>query len=69
MEIFETGMKVVDLVAPLVRGGKIGLRGRPRQDRVLIQELIHNVASSTEAFRCSPAWASAHARATTSGSR
>ena len=45
MEIFETGMKVVDLVAPFVKGGKIGLFGGAGLGKtVLIQELIHNVA-------------------------
>jgi F-type H+-transporting ATPase subunit beta len=45
MEIFPTGMKVVDLVAPFVRGGKIGLFGGAGLGKtVLIQELIHNVA-------------------------
>src|SRR5829696_5467417 len=45
MEIFETGMKVIDLVAPFVRGGKIGLFGGAGLGKtVLIQELINNVA-------------------------
>jgi F-type H+-transporting ATPase subunit beta len=45
MEIFETGMKVIDLVAPFVRGGKIGLFGGAGLGKtVLIQELIYNVA-------------------------
>ena len=45
LEIFETGMKVIDLVAPFVRGGKIGLFGGAGLGKtVLIQELIHNVA-------------------------
>jgi F-type H+/Na+-transporting ATPase subunit beta len=44
-EIFETGMKVIDLIAPFVRGGKIGLFGGAGLGKtVLIQELIHNVA-------------------------
>jgi F-type H+-transporting ATPase subunit beta len=44
-EIFETGMKVVDLIAPFVRGGKVGLFGGAGLGKtVLIQELIHNVA-------------------------
>jgi F-type H+/Na+-transporting ATPase subunit beta len=44
-EIFETGMKVIDLVAPFVRGGKVGLFGGAGLGKtVLIQELIHNVA-------------------------
>jgi len=45
MEIFETGIKVIDLIAPFVRGGKIGLFGGAGTGKtVLIQELIHNVA-------------------------
>jgi F-type H+/Na+-transporting ATPase subunit beta len=45
MEIFETGLKVVDLLAPFVRGGKVGLFGGAGLGKtVLIQELIHNVA-------------------------
>jgi F-type H+-transporting ATPase subunit beta len=44
-EIFETGIKVVDLVAPFVRGGKIGLFGGAGVGKtVVIQELINNVA-------------------------
>src|SRR6202022_2349585 len=46
VEIFETGIKVVDLIAPYVRGGKVGLFGGAGVGKtVLIQELIHNVAS------------------------
>ena len=45
VEIFETGIKVVDLVAPYVRGGKIGLFGGAGVGKtVLIQELINNIA-------------------------
>ena len=45
IEIFETGLKVVDLIAPYVKGGKIGLFGGAGTGKtVLIQELIHNVA-------------------------
>jgi F-type H+-transporting ATPase subunit beta len=45
MEVFETGLKVVDLIAPFVRGGKVGLFGGAGLGKtVLIQELIHNVA-------------------------
>ena len=69
-EIFETGIKVIDLLAPYVKGGKVGLFGGAGVGKtVLIQELINNIASSTAACRCSPAWASARARATTSGAR
>src|SRR5260370_4429453 len=44
-EVFETGIKVVDLIAPFVKGGKIGLfRGAGVGKTVVIMELIHNVA-------------------------
>jgi F-type H+-transporting ATPase subunit beta len=44
-EIFETGIKVIDLVAPFVKGGKIGLFGGAGVGKtVVIQELINNVA-------------------------
>jgi len=44
-EVFETGIKVVDLVAPFVKGGKIGLFGGAGVGKtVIIQELINNVA-------------------------
>jgi F-type H+-transporting ATPase subunit beta len=45
IEVFETGIKVVDLVAPFVKGGKVGLFGGAGLGKtVLIQELIRNVA-------------------------
>jgi F-type H+/Na+-transporting ATPase subunit beta len=45
VEIFETGIKVIDLIAPFVRGGKVGLFGGAGVGKtILIQELIHNVA-------------------------
>ena len=45
IEIFETGIKVIDLIAPFIRGGKVGLFGGAGVGKtVLIQELIHNVA-------------------------
>ena len=44
-EIFETGLKVVDLLAPYPKGGKVGLFGGAGVGKtVLIQELIHNIA-------------------------
>lgn len=43
-EILETGIKVIDLLAPYIRGGKIGLFGGAGVGKtVLIQELIHNI--------------------------
>ncbi|AMX85077.1 ATP synthase subunit beta [Geobacillus subterraneus] len=45
VEILETGIKVVDLLAPYIKGGKIGLFGGAGVGKtVLIQELIHNIA-------------------------
>jgi len=45
LEMFETGIKVVDLIEPYLKGGKIGLFGGAGVGKtVLIQELIHNVA-------------------------
>jgi F-type H+-transporting ATPase subunit beta len=45
LEMFETGIKVVDLIEPFLKGGKIGLFGGAGVGKtVLIQELIHNVA-------------------------
>jgi F-type H+/Na+-transporting ATPase subunit beta len=45
LQMFETGIKVVDLLEPYLRGGKIGLFGGAGVGKtVIIQELIHNVA-------------------------
>ncbi len=44
-EMFETGIKVIDLLAPYAKGGKVGLFGGAGVGKtVLIQELIHNIA-------------------------
>jgi F-type H+-transporting ATPase subunit beta len=45
-ELFETGIKVIDLIAPYTRGGKVGLFGGAGVGKtVLIQELINNIAT------------------------
>ncbi len=45
LEVFETGIKVIDLLAPFLKGGKIGLFGGAGVGKtVLLMELIHNVA-------------------------
>lgn len=45
-EVFETGIKAIDLLAPFIKGGKVGLFGGAGVGKtVTIQELIHNVAS------------------------
>ena len=44
--VFETGIKVVDLLAPYIKGGKVGLFGGAGVGKtVIVQELIHNIAS------------------------
>ena len=44
-EVFETGVKVIDLIAPFIKGGKVAVFGGAGVGKtVLIQELIHNVA-------------------------
>jgi F-type H+-transporting ATPase subunit beta len=50
-EVFETGMKVIDLVAPFSRGGKVGVFGGAGTGKtVIIQELIRNIASEHGGF-------------------
>ena len=45
-EVFETGIKVVDLICPMLKGGKVGLFGGAGVGKtVIMQELIHNIAS------------------------
>ncbi len=44
-EVFETGIKVIDLLCPFLKGGKVGLFGGAGVGKtVIIQELIHNIA-------------------------
>lgn len=46
LEVFETGIKVIDLIAPFVKGGKVGLFGGAGVGKtVIIQELIRNIAA------------------------
>ena len=69
-EIFETGIKVIDLIHPYAKGGKTGLFGAPASAR---RSSSWNSSTTsprpTAATRCSAGSASARARATTSGSR
>ena len=49
--MFETGIKSIDLLAPFIRGGKVGLFGGAGVGKtVLMQELIHNVAQAHGGF-------------------
>jgi F-type H+-transporting ATPase subunit beta len=51
LEMFETGIKVVDLIQPFLRGGKIGLFGGAGVGKtVLIMELINNIAKAHSGF-------------------
>ena len=46
VEILETGIKVIDLICPVLKGGKVGLFGGAGVGKtVVVQELIHNIAS------------------------
>ena len=58
VDLFETGIKVIDLLAPYARGGKIGLFGGALSvgKTVLIQELIHNIATQHGGYSILPAW-------------
>ncbi len=48
-EVFETGIKVIDLIAPFIKGGKVGLFGGAGVGKtVLLKELIRNVAEVTK---------------------
>ncbi len=51
VEILETGIKVIDLLEPYAKGGKVGLFGGAGVGKtVLIQELIHNVAMEHDGY-------------------
>jgi F-type H+-transporting ATPase subunit beta len=51
IEVFETGLKVIDLVAPFMRGGKVGTFGGAGVGKtVIIQELINNIAKAHGGF-------------------
>jgi F-type H+-transporting ATPase subunit beta len=52
-EMFETGIKVIDLIQPFTKGGKTGLFGGAGVGKtVVIQELIHNIAKFHEGYSC-----------------
>ena len=64
-ELFETGIKVIDLLAPLAQGGKAAMFGGAGVGKtVLVMELIHAMVANTTASRSSPASASARAKGT-----
>ena len=64
-QMFETGIKVIDLLTPYVQGGKIGLFGGAGVGKtVLIQEMIQRVAQNHAVCPCSQASASVPVRVT-----
>jgi len=70
LEMFETGIKVVDLLEPYLKGGKIGLFGGAGVGKtVIIQELIRNVAQEHGEYSVFAGVGELHARAMTSGTR
>ena len=69
-ELFETGIKVIDLLTPYVLGGKIGLFGGAGVGKtVLIQEMIYRVANNHNGVSVFAGVESARVRATTSSRR
>ena len=70
VEQFETGLKVVDLLAPFPLGGKVGFFGGAGVGKtVLMQELIHNIASEHSGYAVFAGVGSEPVRAMTCGSR
>ena len=58
-QMFETGMKVIDLIAPFAKGGKVGVFGGAGwAKRLRLQSLSITLPSNTAATLCSAAWAS-----------
>lgn len=52
-EIFETGIKVIDLIAPIIKGGKVGLFGGAGVGKtVIVKELIRNIAAEHAGLSC-----------------
>lgn len=52
-EMFETGIKVIDLLEPYLKGGKVGMFGGAGVGKtVIIQELIHNIATEHGGYSC-----------------
>jgi F-type H+-transporting ATPase subunit beta len=69
-ELLETGIKVIDLVCPFAKGGKVGLFGGAGVGKTVnMMELINNIALSTPACQCSPVSVSGPVKATTSTTR
>jgi len=67
VELLETGIKVIDLICPFAKGGKIGLFGGAGVGKtVTMLELINNIATQHSGLSVFAGVGDAHARATTS---
>ena len=70
VDILETGIKVIDLIMPIVKGGKVGLFGGAGVGKtVTLMELIRNIAIEHSGFSVFAGWGSALARAMNSITR
>jgi F-type H+-transporting ATPase subunit beta len=70
VDLLETGIKVIDLICPFAKGGKVGLFGGAGVGKTVnMMELINNIAKQHSVCRCLPAWASVPVKATTSTTR
>ena len=66
-DVLETGIKVIDLIMPIARGGKVGLFGGAGVGKtVTLMELIRNITLSTRAFRYLPVLVSVPVKVMTS---
>ena len=69
-EMLETGIKVIDLIAPFTRGGKIGIFGGAGVGKtVIVKELIRNIAIEHSGYSVFAGWGSGPARERTCGWR
>jgi len=69
-ELLETGIKVIDLVCPFAKGGKVGLFGGAGVGKTVnMMELINNIAKAHSGCRCLPAWVNVPVKATISTTR
>ncbi len=69
-ELLETGVKVIDLICPFAKGGKIGLFGGAGVGKTVnMMELINNIAKAHSGFRCSQVLVSVLVKVTTSITR
>lgn len=65
-EVLETGIKVIDLICPFLKGGKIGAFGGAGVGKtVLIMELINNIAKARSGLSVLPGWGNEPVRGTT----